>query len=517
MNYAKIPYKSTIHPRRINAKEVLRSQKGDEFTFPVADGFSKIVRKRLRIPRTHSEAGTTCKEWRTQGRTSRRTGEVSTWRIKRSRWSPCRLLVDSVHTLTCRTHIFLRTARRLRTLRTFFCVLHTRTAQVHDKGVCCTCVFDLSISPSSLLMIHPSLLFLDGHLETNPDYDFTDDLIHTILPYFPVLKAQNMRHSAPASRSLATRPDQTQTQVMSPTSSTRSLLWTMTRCSSTIRTTISPTSRKPRRRTLDISMFTQCLNPLFRTFLMHAIGKPLLDREKQKKGNLFVISVAKLMSKKSLRNSIRSYSLQTHTDDHLHQESYARSCREIKNWKYAAIRKEITENNEDWNHFYAAWSGITNSESFCSTILTYWSVMTYLRSSSSSYCLEFEKAWPRSWNAAKYTREYDFCWKRFWSSTCSTRSWRITQLFKKFGNTTGNRCRCRGFSEKKVLRIVGAKNHCNQYLYLAFQKERVENVYTTNRSYVYDLPCLGYLDLYSSGMTIPVISTRRSISISLTE
>ena len=28
----------------------------------------------------------------------------------------------------------------------------------------------------------------------------------------------------------------------------------------------------------------------------------------------------------------------------------------------------------------------------------------------------------------------------------------------------------------RKLRIVGAKNHCNQYLYLAFQNERVENV-----------------------------------------
>ena len=77
-----------------------------------------------------------------------------------------------------------------------------------------------------------------------------------------------MRHSAHASRSLATWPSQMQTQVMSPTSSTRSLLWTVTRCSSTIRTTISPTSRKPRTRTLDKSMFPQCLNPLCRTFLM---------------------------------------------------------------------------------------------------------------------------------------------------------------------------------------------------------------------------------------------------------
>ena len=128
------------------------------------------------------------------------------------------------------------------------------------------------ISPSRflLLMIHPSsLLFLHGHFETNPDYDLTADSdIHMILPYFPVLKVQEMRHSAPASRSSATWPDQMQTQVMSPRSSTWSLPWIMTRCSSTIRSTISPTSRKPRTRTLNNLVFPQCLNPLFRSVLL---------------------------------------------------------------------------------------------------------------------------------------------------------------------------------------------------------------------------------------------------------
>ena len=57
--------------------------------------YSKNVRKRLRIPRTHSEAGTNRKARRSQWRNSRRTGRASTDRIKRWRWSPCRLLVDS--------------------------------------------------------------------------------------------------------------------------------------------------------------------------------------------------------------------------------------------------------------------------------------------------------------------------------------------------------------------------------------------------------------------------------------
>ena len=118
--------------------------------------------------------------------------------------------------------------------------------------------------------------------------------IHTILPYFLVLKVQDMRHSAPASRSLATWPSQMQTQVMSPRSSTRPLLQTATRRPSTVRTTIAPvTSRIPHARTLDCSVFPQCLKPLFRTFLMEillfrekakkaCLGKPLQDREKEK-------------------------------------------------------------------------------------------------------------------------------------------------------------------------------------------------------------------------------------------
>ena len=143
------------------------------------------------------------------------------------------------------------------------------------KGVSCTCVIPLHLA-YPLLVIHPSLLFLHGHFETHPDYDFTDDPIHMILPYFPV-QAQDTRHSAPASRSLATWPSQRQIHFMSPRSSTRSLPWMMTRCSSTIRTTIAPTSRKPRTRILDNWVFPQCLHPLFRTL------KPLLDRNRRKR------------------------------------------------------------------------------------------------------------------------------------------------------------------------------------------------------------------------------------------
>ena len=78
---------SEIDQRRINAKEVLTPQRCEYF-FPSSRLYSKIVRKRPRIPRTHSKAGTTCKERRSQWMTSRRLGRVSTDRIRRWRWSP---------------------------------------------------------------------------------------------------------------------------------------------------------------------------------------------------------------------------------------------------------------------------------------------------------------------------------------------------------------------------------------------------------------------------------------------
>ena len=107
----------------------------------------------------------------------------------------------------------------------FHACAYTRVAQGHDKGVCYMWVISLHLAFSSL-MSHPSLLFLDGHFETIPDFD-----VHTFLPYLPVLKAQGMRISARAARIVAIWPSPLSTQVMSPKSSTRSLLWTMTRCS----------------------------------------------------------------------------------------------------------------------------------------------------------------------------------------------------------------------------------------------------------------------------------------------
>ena len=152
-----------------------------------------------------------------------------------------------VHTLTCCTHSFCYTVC-LRTSAYLHACAHTCMAQGCQK-VLCTCVISLHLAFSSL-MFHPSLLFFDGHIETTPDFE-----VHTFLPYLPVPKAQGMRISARAARSLAIWPSPPSTQVMRPKSSTRSLLWTVTRCSFTIQTSMkSLTSRKTHTRTKDCSV-----------------------------------------------------------------------------------------------------------------------------------------------------------------------------------------------------------------------------------------------------------------------
>ena len=58
------PQKST---RRLNAREVLTSDKARRFHTPIRGWSSKIVWKRW-CPRIHSEAGPPCREWRSLGR-----------------------------------------------------------------------------------------------------------------------------------------------------------------------------------------------------------------------------------------------------------------------------------------------------------------------------------------------------------------------------------------------------------------------------------------------------------------
>ena len=48
---------SETYPSKLNAKQVLITQKDEEFVFSCGRRFSKIIRKKLRIPRTHYAGG----------------------------------------------------------------------------------------------------------------------------------------------------------------------------------------------------------------------------------------------------------------------------------------------------------------------------------------------------------------------------------------------------------------------------------------------------------------------------
>ena len=163
------------------------------------------------------------------------------------------------HSAVARTYC-LRTSAHLHACE------HTHGSRLSVKKVCCMRMSHISISPS-LSYVSPILAVP----------------LRSLRDHLPDPKARVKRTSARAPRSLATWPIPRTPQVMSPNSSTRLLLWTVTRRPSTIRTTItSLTSRTPHARTLDCSVFPQCLKPLFRTFLVVIF----LFREKAKKACL---------------------------------------------------------------------------------------------------------------------------------------------------------------------------------------------------------------------------------------
>ena len=131
-----------------------------------------------------------------------------------------------------------------------------------------------------------------------------------------------------------------------------------------------------------------------------------------------------------------------------------------KDWKDAIMRKEIQESQTVSLFFYDP------------ELLSRYDILTFL----------IKLLIPRVWEgpAAKLEcieihERMCFLGNVFWLSTCSTRSWWILKLFNKFGDIIRNRWWFRGFWEKKELRKVGAKNHCHQYFYFAFQSERREN------------------------------------------
>ena len=67
------------------------------------------------------------------------------------------------------------------------------------------------------------------------------------------------------------------------------------------------------------------------------------------------------------------------------------------------------------------------------------------------------------------------------------------------------------FWEQKELRKMGAKNHCNQCSYLACRGKQEKKSKWQKLFYVYDLPCLGCLDLFSKHDSSELSPPRRCI------
>ena len=110
----------------------------------------------------------------------------------------------------------------------------------------------------------------------------------------------------------------------------------------------------------------------------------------------------------------------------------------LKSWEYADMRKETTKNNEDWKNFLRSMIGDREQWVYSSTILTYWAVITVPPFLIKLLLPRVQESLDAKLDASKYTKEFEYSRQRFWLSTCSTRSWWVTQWFKKFGDVIGD-------------------------------------------------------------------------------
>ena len=114
-----------------------------------------------------------------------------------------RVVETTVCTTGCVTHLSHAHFSEHSAITAYFAHLHA--CHIHawlklkscQKGVCCTCIIPLHLAFSISCFTR---LWSSG--TSTSTFPFQS----TILPYFPVLKAQDMLHSAHASRSLATWP-----------------------------------------------------------------------------------------------------------------------------------------------------------------------------------------------------------------------------------------------------------------------------------------------------------------------
>ena len=148
--------------------------------------------------------------------------------------------------------------------------------KVAQKGVCSVYVVSFHLALSALMSHPSSLLFLDNFDTLFQSFTFT-----ARLPGLSRPKSAAPAHFRTGEEDFGYMANYTHnTGYMSPSSVTRLFLRTRTRRPSTIQTTIaSLTSRKLHTKTLDGSVFLQCVKPPFRRFLVVT----LLFRKKAKK------------------------------------------------------------------------------------------------------------------------------------------------------------------------------------------------------------------------------------------
>ena len=181
----------------------------------------------------------------------------------------------SGHTLTCCTHIFL-----VYTHCAYISHILVRVTHMHDSRVSAVRMSSsLCHLTFSLLMFHPSLLllFLDRHFKTFPDLDdLTDVSVHAILPNFPDLKKAQVKRTPHEDQEFGYLADSTHSTGKEPKEFDK--IASVDDDATLINDqnhSISDFSKTTNENTSQ-SVFPQCLNPLFCTFL---IGDFALETE----------------------------------------------------------------------------------------------------------------------------------------------------------------------------------------------------------------------------------------------
>ena len=136
-------------------------------------------------------------------------------------------------------------------------------------------------------------------------------------------------------------------------------------------------------------------------------------------------------------------------------KSYARSCRKIEELNRRCYQEEILKNNKDWKNFLR--SMIRNHEDW-----VHWEI-------------KYED-YKNDWNILQ-TQNLLWSWQRIWvfleTFLIVNMLDEILMNYTMIQEIWRHHLR---FWERKELRKVGAKNHCSQCLYLAFQWEQGEKV-----------------------------------------